>query len=128
MNNKPNQPFQDGEKAMPSDGEDLINAASKSEMAEDRPSAEGLAREIKAQSKSKDAKESSFRTKKNKAPEEPDGLDIYSIGGFKYKLPGKRQRVLIGSVVLGLNLLLVAATLLYFINPGFKEFIYTVGR
>ncbi len=49
-------------------------------------------------------------------------------GGFKYKLPGKRQRVIVGSLVLGLNLLLVAAVALYFYSPAFQEFIYNVGR
>ncbi len=49
-------------------------------------------------------------------------------GGFKYKLPGKRQRVLVGSIVVGLNLLLVIAVVVYFYNPSFQQFIYNVGR
>ncbi len=49
-------------------------------------------------------------------------------GGFTYKMPGKRQRVVIGSIVLGLNFLLVVAVVLYFYSPAFQDFIYTVGR
>ncbi len=48
--------------------------------------------------------------------------------GFTYKLPGKRQRLVIGWLVVGLNALLVLAVVLYFYNPAFKDFVYTVGR
>jgi len=49
-------------------------------------------------------------------------------GGFEYKIPSKKQRIALGSVVIGLNLLLVIATVLYFYNTGFHDFIYNVGR
>lgn len=49
-------------------------------------------------------------------------------GGLTYKIPGKRQRVVIGSIVIGLNLLLVISVILYFYSPGFQDFIYNVGR
>jgi len=55
-------------------------------------------------------------------------INEYSLGGMKYKLPGKRQRIIIASIVLGLNILLVLAVILYFKNPNFQEFIYHVGR
>ena len=48
--------------------------------------------------------------------------------GMKYKVPGKRQRVLIGSIVIGLNVLLVIGVLVYFYNPAFQDFIYNFGR
>ncbi len=48
--------------------------------------------------------------------------------GMKYKVPGKRQRVLIGSIVIGLNLLLVIGVLVYFYNPAFQDFVYNFGR
>ncbi len=48
--------------------------------------------------------------------------------GLKYKVPGKRQRVIIGSIVIGLNVLLVISVLIYFYNPSFQEFIYNFGR
>tara|TARA_Y100001968_G_C19269825_1_gene673645 strand:+ start:262 stop:567 length:306 start_codon:yes stop_codon:yes gene_type:complete len=49
-------------------------------------------------------------------------------GGFKYQLPGKRQRVILGSVVIGLNVLLVLAVILYFYSPDFQDFVYNFGR
>ena len=49
-------------------------------------------------------------------------------GGMKYKVPGKRQRVLIGSIVIGLNVLLVIGVLVYFYNPSFQDFVYNFGR
>ena len=48
--------------------------------------------------------------------------------GLKYKVPGKRQRVIIGSLVVALNFLLVIAVIVYFYVPSFQEFIYNVGR
>tara|TARA_Y100001968_G_C19217372_1_gene647894 strand:+ start:55 stop:300 length:246 start_codon:yes stop_codon:yes gene_type:complete len=48
--------------------------------------------------------------------------------GMKYKLPGKQQRVVLGSIVVGLNLLLVVAVLFYFYNPAFQDFIFNIGR
>ena len=48
--------------------------------------------------------------------------------GMKYKVPGKRQRVIIGSIVIGLNVLLVISVLVYFYNPSFQEFVYNFGR
>ena len=48
--------------------------------------------------------------------------------GMKYKVPGKRQRVLIGSIVIGLNVLLVIGVLIYFYNPAFQDFVYNFGR
>ena len=49
-------------------------------------------------------------------------------GGVRYSLPGKRQRVILGSLVVGLNILLVVAVIAYFYIPSFQEFIYNVGR
>ncbi len=49
-------------------------------------------------------------------------------GGFEYKMPGKRQRIIVASIVVGLNFLLVIAVGLYFYVPSFKEFIYNIGR
>tara|TARA_Y100001968_G_C19145360_1_gene613495 strand:- start:116 stop:391 length:276 start_codon:yes stop_codon:yes gene_type:complete len=48
--------------------------------------------------------------------------------GLKYKVPGKRQRVIIGSLVIGLNLLLVISVIFYFYSPSFQEFVYNFGR
>ena len=48
--------------------------------------------------------------------------------GLKYKVPGKRQRVIIGSIVIGLNVLLVISVVFYFYSPSFQEFVYNFGR
>ena len=48
--------------------------------------------------------------------------------GLKYKVPGKRQRVIIGSIVIGLNVLLVISVIVYFYSPSFQDFIYNFGR
>ena len=58
---------------------------------------------------------------------DPDVL-VNLPAGMKYKVPGKRQRVIIGSIVIGLNVLLVISVLIYFYNPSFQEFVYNYGR
>tara|TARA_Y100001968_G_C19082170_1_gene583523 strand:- start:250 stop:501 length:252 start_codon:yes stop_codon:yes gene_type:complete len=49
-------------------------------------------------------------------------------GGLKYQLPGKRQRTILGLVVIGLNLVLVLAVIVYFYSPEFQTFVYNFGR
>ena len=61
------------------------------------------------------------------SPKDPDVL-VNLPAGLKYKVPGKRQRVIIGSIVIGLNVLLVISVLIYFYNPSFQDFIYNFGR
>ena len=48
--------------------------------------------------------------------------------GLKYKIPGRRQRVIIGGIVIGLNAVLVLCVGLYFYSPAFQEFVYNFGR
>ena len=64
---------------------------------------------------------------KKSSPSDPDIL-VNLPAGMKYKVPGKRQRVIIGSIVIGLNVLLVISVLVYFYNPSFQDFIYNFGR
>ena len=64
---------------------------------------------------------------KKSSPKDPDVL-VNLPAGLKYKVPGKRQRVIIGSIVIGLNVLLVISVLVYFYSPSFQEFIYNFGR
>ena len=64
---------------------------------------------------------------KKSSPKDPDVL-VNLPAGLKYKVPGKRQRVIIGSIVIGLNVLLVISVLIYFYNPSFQDFIYNFGR
>ncbi len=69
-------------------------------------------------------KENKFKKTSEK---DPDVL-VNLPAGLKYKVPGKRQRVIIGSIVIGLNVLLVVSVLVYFYNPSFQDFIYNFGR
>ena len=85
-------------------------------------------------SNSNNAKEKSKKIEKNQEKQrkfssqvDPDVV-VNLPGGLKYKIPGKRQRVLIGSIVVGLNVLLVISVILYFYSPAFQDFIYNVGR
>ena len=70
------------------------------------------------------AKENKF---KKSSSRDPDVL-VNLPAGLKYKVPGKRQRVIIGSIVIGLNFLLVISVLVYFFNPSFQDFVYNFGR
>ena len=85
-------------------------------------------------SNSKKTKDKSIKTNKvqeNKfkksSPKDAEVL-VNLPAGLKYKVPGKRQRVIIGSIVIGLNVLLVISVLVYFYNPSFQDFIYNFGR
>ena len=64
---------------------------------------------------------------KKSTPKDPDVL-VNLPAGMKYKVPGKRQRVIIGSIVVGLNVLLVISVLVYFYSPSFQDFVYNFGR
>ena len=47
---------------------------------------------------------------------------------FTYTLPGKKQINIFGSLVIGLNMLLVLLVILYLKNKEFHDFIFNVGR
>ena len=81
----------------------------------------------KSKDKSKKTVKNQGKQRKFSTQVDPDVV-VNLPGGLKYKLPGKRQRVLIGSIVVGLNVLLVISVLLYFYSPAFQDFIYNVGR
>ena len=85
-------------------------------------------------SNSKKTKNKAIKTNKDQgnkfkksSPKDPDVL-VNLPAGLKYKVPGKRQRVLIGSIVIGLNVLLVISVLIYFYIPSFQDFVYNFGR
>ncbi len=60
---------------------------------------------------------------------EKKGLASFLKGKkFTYTLPGKRQINIFGSIVLGLNLVLVLLIILYLNNQEFHDFIFNVGR
>ena len=47
---------------------------------------------------------------------------------FTYTLPGKKQIDIFGSIVLGLNLILILLVILYLKNQEFHDFVFNVGR
>ncbi len=60
---------------------------------------------------------------------EKKGLSAFLKGKkFTYTLPGKKQINIFGSIVLGLNLILMLLVILYFKNQEFRDFVFHVGR
>ena len=47
---------------------------------------------------------------------------------FTYTLPGKKQINIFGSIVIGLNMILVLLVFLYLKNQEFHDFVFNVGR
>ena len=47
---------------------------------------------------------------------------------FTYTLPGKKQINIFGSIVIGLNIILVLLVILYLKNQDFHDFVFNVGR
>ena len=47
---------------------------------------------------------------------------------FTYTLPGKKQINIFGSIVLGLNLILLLLVIMYLNNQEFHDFVFNVGR
>ena len=60
---------------------------------------------------------------------EKKGLAYFLKGKkFTYTLPGKRQINIFGSIVIGLNVILVLLVMLYLNNNEFHDFVFNVGR
>ena len=60
---------------------------------------------------------------------EQKGLAAFLKGKkFTYTLPGKKQINIFGSIVLGLNLILILLVILYLKNQDFHDFVFNVGR
>ena len=65
----------------------------------------------------------------NESKKEKKGLAAFLKGKkFTYTLPGKKQINIFGSIVLGLNLILILLVFLYLKNQEFREFVFNVGR
>ena len=45
-----------------------------------------------------------------------------------YTLPGKKQINIFGSLVIGLNMILIILVILYLKNEEFHDFVFNVGR
>jgi len=60
---------------------------------------------------------------------EKKGLAAFLKGKkFTYTLPGKKQINIFGSIVLGLNMILILLVILYLKNQEFHDFVFNVGR
>jgi len=60
---------------------------------------------------------------------EKKGLAAFLKGKkFTYTLPGKKQINIFGSIVIGLNIILVLLVILYLNNQEFHDFVFNVGR
>ena len=60
---------------------------------------------------------------------EKKGLASFLKGKkFTYTLPGKTQINIFGSIVIGLNMILVLLVILYLKNQEFHDFVFNVGR
>ena len=60
---------------------------------------------------------------------EKKGLAAFLKGKkFTYTLPGKKQINIFGSIVIGLNMILILLDILYLKNQEFQEFVFNVGR
>ena len=60
---------------------------------------------------------------------EKKGLAAFLKGKkFTYTLPGKTQINIFGSIVIGLNLILIFLVFLYLNNQEFHDFVFNVGR
>ena len=68
-------------------------------------------------------------TKIKESKKEKKGLASFLKGKkFTYTLPGKKQINIFGSIVLGLNMILVMLVILYLNNQEFHDFVFNVGR
>ena len=66
---------------------------------------------------------------KNTQITEKKGLAGFLKGKkFTYTLPGKKQINIFGSIVIGLNMILVLLVILYLKNQEFHDFVFNVGR
>ena len=65
----------------------------------------------------------------NTQTKEKKGLAGFLKGKkFTYTLPGKTQINIFGSIVIGLNMILVLLVILYLKNQAFHDFVFNVGR
>ena len=68
-------------------------------------------------------------TEKKESIKGKKGLAAFLKGNkFTYTLPGKKQINIFGSIVIGLNMILVLLVILYLKNQEFVDFVFNVGR
>ena len=76
-----------------------------------------------------EVKNNTQNTQIKETKKEKKGLAAFLKGKkFTYTLPGKKQINIFGSIVLGLNLILILLVILYLKNQEFHDFVFNVGR
>ena len=76
-----------------------------------------------------EVKNNTQNTQIKETKKETKGLAGFLKGKkFTYTLPGKKQINIFGSIVLGLNMILVLLVILYLKNQEFHDFVFNVGR
>ena len=76
-----------------------------------------------------EVKNNSQNTQIKETKKEKKGLAAFLKGKkFTYTLPGKKQINIFGSIVLGLNIILILLVILYLKNQEFHDFVFNVGR
>ena len=76
-----------------------------------------------------EVKNNNQNTQIKETKKEKKGLAAFLKGKkFTYTLPGKKQINIFGSIVLGLNLILILLVILYLKNQEFHDFVFNVGR
>ena len=76
-----------------------------------------------------EVKNNTQNTQIKETKKEKKGLAGFLKGKkFTYTLPGKKQINIFGSIVLGLNLILILLVIFYLKNQEFHDFVFYVGR
>jgi len=76
-----------------------------------------------------EVKNNTQNTQLKETKKEKKGLAGFLKGKkFTYTLPGKKQINIFGSIVIGLNIILVLLVILYLKNQEFHDFVFNVGR
>ena len=76
-----------------------------------------------------EVKNNTQNTQLKETKKEKKGLAGFLKGKkFTYTLPGKKQINIFGSIVIGLNMILVLLVILYLNNTEFHDFVFNVGR
>jgi len=76
-----------------------------------------------------EVKNKTQNTQIKETKKEKKGLAAFLKGKkFTYTLPGKKQINIFGSIVLGLNLILILLVILYLKNQEFHDFVFNLGR
>ena len=76
-----------------------------------------------------EVKNNTQNTQIKETKKEKKGLAAFLKGKkFTYTLPGKKQINIFGSIVLGLNVILILLVILYLKNQEFHDFVFNVGR